>query len=126
MQQSVSMNTYNRRRSPRVPMALPVRLMCDGIEHETMIVNINEHGLFVRTHLDLDVGERVQLSIELPDGIIQAIVVVRSPGPSSDGRGAGVELHEMTDLDRARWRRNYRLRLKGLRVDRSGEEEAYL
>lgn len=58
----------NRRKGERIPVEVKVDYRTVGSFITDYTKNISRGGLFIRTSLPLDVGERVRLRITVPDG----------------------------------------------------------
>jgi hypothetical protein len=62
------MPATERRKEPRVAVRLPLRLTLAGRTVETRIVDLSNCGIRFHTPEALPLMNRVQLSLELPDG----------------------------------------------------------
>jgi hypothetical protein len=100
-----------RRRHPRVPLALSIRV--SSIDPETdpwtgrpffrssqeICGNLSRGGAFIRTREPFAAGRRLLLELELPDGRpVEAVgrvawtrVVLRPAGADDDATGVGIE-----------------------------------
>ena len=58
----------DNRRAPRLPADVKVDYRTVGSFITDYTRNISQGGIFIRTSLPLDVGERVRLRLTLPDG----------------------------------------------------------
>jgi type IV pilus assembly protein PilZ len=58
----------DNRRAPRLPVDVKVDYRTAGSFITDYTRNISRGGLFIRTSLPLEVGERVRLRLTLPDG----------------------------------------------------------
>ena len=62
------MSSSENRKSPRLPADVKVDYRTVGSFITDYTRNISQGGIFIRTSLPLDVGERVRLRLTLPDG----------------------------------------------------------
>ncbi len=104
------MDTVSKRRTERIPVQLAVvwhrGLFCVDL----VALDINLHGLFLRTTATVPAGSLLRLSIVLPDGHepITLFVTARFVGMTVSGQGIGAEMHLMNPEDSARWEAFYR------------------
>jgi hypothetical protein len=88
-----------RRRAPRVPVDIPVRIGFDGGERvDARMVNLSDLGLFVVTDHPCQVGDQAVVELRREDGAYVGLVegrvrrrVVPPPGAPAPG-GVGVEV----------------------------------
>ena len=106
------MATLSKRRTERVFCNLTVRWMRRGVATPAVAADVNLHGLFIRTGLEAQPGELLQLVIDLPDGPMQVCVTAQFVGLSQSGRGIGAEIFAVSDVDRRRWTHHYRQLLR--------------
>lgn len=93
----------NRRSQARLPVELKVDYRTVGSFITDYTKDISKGGLFIRTSLPLEAGERVRLRITLPDGdapfALDGIVKWTSTIRDKDKRppGMGIEFVNFTD-----------------------------
>ncbi len=61
-------DSFNRRSSPRVELAVPVSYRVDATIAGTMTLNLGRGGLAVRTMSPLEISTRVRVRLRLPGG----------------------------------------------------------
>jgi hypothetical protein len=86
-------------------------------------IESNAHGLFLVGVDGADVGDVLELVLELPDGAITAAATVRFAGVRYGARGIGLELAPLPAAKRARWLDYYRFILAVVETAK-GEDEA--
>jgi hypothetical protein len=101
------------RRSPRVTCTLPAHWKRHRQRITGDVLVCNEHGMFIQTEHEADIGYLIDVTVEMPSGPISFTAVPRYVGDAGDGRGhgIGVEVHVMEYGDRARWSAHYRRQL---------------
>jgi hypothetical protein len=73
-----------------------------------VVIDINAHGLFLRTDASIDLNMLMRMEIKLPDGPVTVIGVARFVGQNSHGRGIGVAIFAMDEEQKRRWLTHYR------------------
>lgn len=91
-----------RRRSRRVPAALPVRWRRGKATVAARAADISLDGMFVETTEAVPPGQVMNLAVELPTGKIEFLGVSRRSG----AHGVGLIIFSMDPKDRARWNRH--------------------
>lgn len=110
-----------RRRAPRAPVALPVRVRePNGTEWEAMSVNLSASGIKVRAMSPVQPGPAARLSIALPDGAARLEVV--SVLVRADLDGYAFYFQNLSDEQLARLRNL----VEGARADRPEQTEPHL
>lgn len=71
-------------------------------------VDLNSHGLFLKTEMPVALHYVMDLVIVLPSGPIEALAVARFVGLTRYGHGVGVALHSMTKEESERYWAYYR------------------
>jgi hypothetical protein len=90
------------RRSRRVPVRLPVRLVRGTRRIPAIATELNRHGMFIRTDADAELNYVVQLEIDLPNGpSFRALATARSR--SQRAEGFGVEFFSIDPRHRNEW-----------------------
>jgi len=93
-----------QRRSPRVLAEVPLRWVRDtGVVHSSS-ADVSDTGLFFRSDEPVDVGELLQLEIDLPDGPMRLLVTVRHVSSDAARPGFGVALFADNTASAVRWR----------------------
>ncbi len=72
------MTQAERRRHPRIPVSLPLRLTLQDETVDTVIINLSETGIRLRMPKPMQLLSRVQIGIELPEtkGLTPASVAI--------------------------------------------------
>ena len=84
--------------------ALPVRWIRKGDDIDCEAWDISVDGMFLRTNEDVQVGELLQLAITLHNRCrLRMFVAAAFIGETTSGRGIGVEIHIMDDMERLVW-----------------------
>lgn len=91
------------RRSERLPFELYVTWNHEGRTIVCRAVELNEHGMFVRTDEPVARDAELQLHVQLPDRVLEMLVAVRFVGTTASGRGVGVERLPFDELGRRHW-----------------------
>ena len=93
-------DSFNRRSSPRVELAVPVSYRVDSTIASAMTVNLGRGGLAVRTMSPLEIATRVRVRLRLPGGTDD--VEAESRVVWRDRRvGMGLQFEEVTAADQA-------------------------
>jgi uncharacterized protein (TIGR02266 family) len=90
----------DRRESVRIPVRMRVAFRSEGELAQSLMTNLSRRGVFVETEHPLEIGERLELRIQVehPDRelIVPAEVVSHGIGPKlSMRRGMGLRIHEL-------------------------------
>jgi hypothetical protein len=112
--------TNPKRRSARIKTTLPVRWVRYLRPIDGEVTDINMHGLFIRTPAEVNVGELMQLQVQLPDGALTLFAVSRFVGVTRKGRGIGVEIYVIDPIDHHRWLQHYDVTLARAKQGRRG------
>ncbi|MBI3180911.1 MAG: PilZ domain-containing protein [Myxococcales bacterium] len=77
----------------RLPVALPVRIVCDGQKREEQLVDLSEGGAFIRTPSPLPINSVVTLSLKPPRSLTRIEIRGRVAWirPNGEDQGMGVE-----------------------------------
>jgi hypothetical protein len=86
------MTQTERRRHPRIPISLPLQLTIQDETVDTVIINLSETGIRLRTPKPMQLLSRVQIGIELPEAkgvtpesvAITGVIVRSEPTESAD------------------------------------------
>src|SRR5262245_58966519 len=94
---------WTQRRSSRLVVQLPMR-WCrgDGEVVATTASDVNEHGMYMRTAVRVEVGTTLKLEVVLPSGPIPFVGVARFCGTTVTGAGIGIEIDRVGPSDRER------------------------
>jgi hypothetical protein len=102
----------NRRRTLRVHCELTASWKRGRKVIETRVRDVNADGLLLLTDDEYPVNQMMDLTITLPSGPVSVVAVSRLCGTTRHGRGIGVSILAMDQLDRAEWNRYYRTTLE--------------
>jgi hypothetical protein len=102
------MSGSENRRTKRVRCCVPARWMRASGDIHAVVIDINAHGLFLRTDASIDTNMLMKMEIKLPDGPVTVIGVARFVGQNTQGRGIGVAIFAMEESDKRRWLVHYR------------------
>ena len=91
------------RRTERVGVEIAVTWNRDGRDVACSAVDVNEHGLFVRTNEPCAPDSLMRLAVGLPDRVLALVGRARFVGRTASGRGIGVEHFVLDDVGRRRW-----------------------
>lgn len=91
------------RRTERLPFELYVTWHREGREIVCRAVDLNAHGMFVRTDEPIAPDSELQLAVQLPDRVLELIVAARFVGTTARGRGVGVERLVFDELADRHW-----------------------
>lgn len=93
----------DKRRDPRISLALSVTVKKDGEKYELTTVNISRGGAFIKTDKPLSIGELFDISIDLIDKKIECrgkVIWVNFPNEKSEYlSGMGVKFIDMDIQD---------------------------
>ncbi len=108
------MSTSEERRSERISVELPVVWHRGDFRVDLTALDVNLHGMFLRTSATVPVGSLLQLSILLPEeeAAITVFVTARFVGRSVSGTGIGAEMYLMAPFEMERWNRFYQAERK--------------
>jgi hypothetical protein len=113
--------SMSKRRSERIAVTLPVRWIRRPNDVETIAIDMNIHGMFLRTdEPSVLPGQLMQVEVKLPEGSLELFVIARFVGLTERGLGIGVEIFVMDDVARGKWANYYR----ALAVQRRSEKTA--
>jgi PilZ domain-containing protein len=102
------MSGSESRRTKRVRCCMPARWMRLSGDIHAVVIDINAHGLFLRTDASIDTNMLMRMEIKLPDGPVTVIGVARFVGQNAQGRGIGVAIFAMDEEQKRRWLAHYR------------------
>ena len=91
------------RRTERLPVELSVTWTRAGREIACSAVDLNAHGLFVRTEEIVEPGSLMHLRIKLPERVVEMFVTARFVGETTRGHGIGVEIFLIDDFSNCHW-----------------------
>lgn len=91
------------RRSERLPVELVVTWRRAGRSIPCVVVDVNAHGLFVRSDEIVELGSLMHLCVELPGRAIEMFATARFVGHSVSGRGIGAEILLIDDVGQRHW-----------------------
>jgi hypothetical protein len=91
------------RRTERLPVELPVTWTRAGREIACSAVDLNAHGLFVRTEEIVEPESLMHLRIKLPQRTVEMFVTARFGGKTMGVHGIGVEIFLIDDLSNCHW-----------------------
>jgi hypothetical protein len=97
-----------KRRTKRVRCAIRGRWLRRSGDVAGEIIDINAHGLFLRTEASVEPNTLMRIEVALPDGPVTLLGVARFAGVAYHGRGIGVSLFAMDDVNSRRWLTHYR------------------
>ena len=99
---------WKPRRSVRVPVQIPVRVIAGSLVLQALATDLNEHGLFIQTTESVPSDPPLQLEISLPEGLVTLEGRPRFLGRTIWGQGIGIEFSHATDEARMTWLRYVR------------------
>jgi hypothetical protein len=91
------------RRTERLPVELSVIWSRAGRDIPCNAVDVNAHGLFIRTEELVEPESLMHLKVRLPDRVLEMFVTARFVGKTVSGPGIGVELFLIDDLGQCHW-----------------------
>ena len=91
------------RRTERLPVELNVTWNRAGREIACVAVDVNAHGLFVRTEEIVEPESLMHLKVQLPDRVVEMFVTARFVGKTVSGHGIGVEIFLIDDVSQVHW-----------------------
>ena len=91
------------RRTERLPVELHVTWNRAGRDLPCSAVDINAHGLFVRTDEIVEPESLMHLRVQLPDRVLEMFVTARFVGKTVSGHGIGVEIFLIDDVSQCHW-----------------------
>lgn len=99
------------RRTERLAVELSITWNRAGREIPCSAVDINAHGLFVRTDEIVEPESLMHLRVQLPDRLLEMFVTARFVGRTVSGHGIGVEIFLIDDVAQRHWLAFYEQRL---------------
>ncbi len=66
-------------------------------------VDVNAHGMFLRTEELVEPESLMHLRVQLPDRVLEMFVTARFVGKTVSGQGIGVEIFLIDDVSQAHW-----------------------
>jgi hypothetical protein len=91
------------RRTERLPVELNVLWNRAGRELPCTAVDINAHGLFLRTDEVVEPESLIHLKVTLADRVLEMFVTARFVGKTVSGHGIGVEIFLIDDVSQCHW-----------------------
>ena len=91
------------RRTERLPIELSVTWTRAGREIHCTAIDVNAHGLFLRTDEIVERGSLLHLQVRLPEHVLEMFVTARFVGACASGRGIGAEIFLIDELSQCRW-----------------------
>jgi PilZ domain-containing protein len=98
----------DNRRTKRVRCTMKGRWLRRTGDVDGEVIDINAHGLFLRTDASIEPNTLMRIEVTLPDGPVTLLGVARFVGVAYHGRGIGVSLFAMDDANSRRWLGHYR------------------
>jgi hypothetical protein len=98
----------NRRRTLRVPGGCSADWHRGRRNVAAQVVNLNAHGMLLRTDETIPVNQMMDLVVHLPTGDVSFMAVSRYVGETRWGHGIGVEIRVASPADQVRWTMHYR------------------
>ena len=98
----------NRRRTLRIPGGCSVDWHRGRRNIAAQILNLNAHGMLLRTDETIAVNQMMDLIVHLPNGDVSVMAVSRYVGDTRWGHGIGVEIRVASAVDQVRWNAHYR------------------
>jgi hypothetical protein len=97
----------NSRRSKRIFIERRVRWIKRSGYAESVTGDINAQGMFIQTTEAPTIGTLHRVEVDLPDGPLALLVVVKFVGCGVSGSGVGVEIHASDAEAQQRWVDHY-------------------
>jgi len=91
------------RRTERLPVELIVTWNRAGRDVACSAVDVNAHGLFIRTDEIVEPESLMHLRVQLPDRVLEMFVTARFVGKTVSGHGIGVEIFLIDDVSQCHW-----------------------
>jgi hypothetical protein len=91
------------RRTERLPVELKITWNRAGREIECIVVDVNAHGLFVRTDEIVEPESLMHLRVHLPERALEMFVTARFVGKTVSGHGIGVEIFLIDEISQCHW-----------------------
>ena len=95
------------RRTERLVVELSVTWNRAGREISCTAVDVNAHGLFLRTDEIVEPESLMHLKIDLPERVLEMFVTARFVGRTVRGQGIGVEIFLIDDVSNCHWLAHY-------------------
>lgn len=99
--------TANRRRTPRIAGNVRVTWRRGARTVELRAINVNAHGMLLRTEETIAINHVMDLTVHLPGGDASIMAVSRFCGDTQWGHAIGVAIHVVAPNDQAAWLRYY-------------------
>jgi hypothetical protein len=107
------------RRTERLPVELSITWCRAGREIACLAVDVNAHGLFIRTDELVEPESLMHLKIDVPGRVLEMFVTARFVGRTMSGQGIGVEIFLIDDVTNCHWLSFY----EGLCVEQSRDRK---
>jgi|SRR3954466_12606322 hypothetical protein len=91
------------RRTERFAVELPVIWNRAGRAIDCTAIDVNAHGIFVRTDEVVEHDSLMHLRLQLPERALEMFVTARYVGNNGRGHGVGCEIFLIDDVSRAHW-----------------------
>lgn len=91
------------RRTERIPVELAVTWNRAGRVVSCVALDVNAHGMFVRTDEVVEPESLMHLRVKLPDRELEMFVTARFVGRTARGQGIGVEIFLIDDVAQCHW-----------------------
>lgn len=91
------------RRSERLPVELPVSWNRAGRTIPCTALDVNAHGMFLRTDEIVEPESLMHLKVQVPERVLEMFVTARFVGKTVSGHGIGVEIFLIDDVSQAHW-----------------------
>lgn len=91
------------RRTERFPVEMAVTWTRAGRAIHCTAVDVNEHGMFLRTDEIIEHGALMHIVVALPTRALEMFVSARYVGRTASGQGIGCEIFLIDDVSRHHW-----------------------
>jgi hypothetical protein len=91
------------RRTERIPVEIAVNWTRAGRAVACHALDVNAHGMFLRTSEIVEPESLMNLEVILPERVLQMFVTARFVGWTASGQGIGVEIFLIDDVSRRHW-----------------------
>jgi hypothetical protein len=95
------------RRTERHPVEMSVVWSRAGREIRCSAIDVNAHGLFLRTNERVEPETLMHLAVRLPDRVLEMFAVARFAGETASGPGIGAEIFLIDDVSQRHWVASY-------------------
>jgi hypothetical protein len=91
------------RRTERIPVDIPVVWTRAGRAISLKAVDINAHGMFLRTEQVVEPESLMHLRVHVRERPLEMFVTARFVGKTASGQGIGVEIFLIDDVSQVQW-----------------------